>query len=55
MMYYNSIQIARRQAKAVAKDFKYIRVMPDVFERIKKADTEDKIADILTTCRKRDK
>lgn len=54
-MYYTSLEIAKRQAKSIAKDFKYIKVMPDIFERIKEATTEDKVADILTTCRKRSK
>lgn len=41
----------KEEAKKIAKDFKYHIIMPDIFNRIKQADTCDKIANLLTRCR----
>ena len=43
----------RKNAKIVAKDFGYDKVMPDVIKRINQAKTEAEISKILTTCRKK--
>lgn len=41
----------KEEAKKIAKDFKYNIIMPDIFNKIKQADTCDKIANLLTRCR----
>ena len=52
-MTYTGIELARKQTKEIARDFKYKQVMPNIYKRIKQAKTEDELSNILTTCRKR--
>ena len=47
----NELKIYKKEAKRVAKDFKYNIIMPDIFDKIKQSDTCDKIANLLTRCR----
>lgn len=47
----NELKVYKREAKKIAKDFKYDTIMPDIFNKIKQADTCDKVANILTRCR----
>lgn len=47
----NELKAYKREAKKIAKDFKYNIIMPDIFNRIKQADTCDKVANLLTRCR----
>ena len=42
----------KREASAIAKDFGYEAVMPDVYDRIKKATSCLQVANIMTQCRK---
>jgi hypothetical protein len=42
----------KREASAIAKDFGYETVMPDVYDRIKKATSCLQVANIMTYCRK---
>jgi len=42
----------KREASAIAKDFMYETVMPDVYDRIKKATSCLQVANIMTYCRK---
>lgn len=41
----------KREAKKIVRDFKYNTIMPDIFNKIKQADTCDKVANLLTRCR----
>ena len=41
----------KREAKKIVRDFKYNIIMPDIFNKIKQADTCDKVANLLTRCR----
>lgn len=41
----------KREAKKIVRDFKYNIIMPDIFDKIKQADTCDKVANLLTRCR----
>lgn len=47
----NELKAYKREAKKIAKDFKYNIIMPDIFNKIKQADTCDKVANILARCR----
>jgi len=47
----NELKTYKREAKKIAKDFKYHIIMPDIFDKIKQSDTCDKIANLLTRCR----
>lgn len=47
----NELNTYKREAKKIVRDFKYHIIMPDIFNRIKQADTCDKIANLLTRCR----
>lgn len=47
----NELNTYKREAKKIAKDFKYNIIMPDIFNKIKQADTCDKVANLLTRCR----
>ena len=42
----------KREASAIARDFGYEAVMPDVYDRIKKATSCLQVANIMTRCRK---
>ena len=45
------------QVKAIriAKDFRYEEVMPDIYTRIRMADSENRVSDILATARHADR
>lgn len=47
----NELKAYKREAKKIVRDFKYNIIMPDIFNKIKQADTCDKIANLLTRCR----
>ena len=47
----NELKTYKKEAKKVAKDFKYNIIMPDIFDKIKQSDTCDKIANLLARCR----
>ena len=47
----NELNTYKREAKKIIRDFKYNIIMPDIFDKIKQADTCDKIANLLTRCR----
>lgn len=47
----NELNTYKREAKKIVRDFKYNIIMPDIFNKIKQADTCDKIANLLTRCR----
>lgn len=47
----NELKTYKKEAKKIVRDFKYNIIMPDIFNKIKQADTCDKIANILTRCR----
>lgn len=42
----------KKEAKAVARDFYYELIMPDVYEKIDKATSCLQVANIMTYCRK---
>lgn len=42
----------KKEASTVAKDFEYEKIMPDVYDRIKKATSCLQVANIMTQCRK---
>lgn len=47
----NELNTYKREAKKIVRDFKYNIIMPDIFDKIKQADTCDKVANLLTRCR----
>lgn len=47
----NELNTYKREAKKIVRDFKYNIIMPDIFNKIKQADTCDKVANLLTRCR----
>ena len=47
------LKMYKKEAKGIAQDFEYEKVMPEVYERIKNADSFMAVDNILTTCRKR--
>lgn len=47
----NELKTYKREAKKIVRDFKYNLIMPDIFNKIKQADTCDKVANLLTRCR----
>lgn len=47
----NELNTYKREAKKIVRDFKYNIIMPDILNKIKQADTCDKIANLLTRCR----
>lgn len=47
----NELRTYKREAKKIVRDFKYNIIMPDIFNKIKQADTCDKVANLLTRCR----
>lgn len=47
----NELKTYKKEVKKIIRDFKYNIIMPDIFDKIKQADTCDKIANILTRCR----
>lgn len=47
----NELRTYKKEAKKIVRDFKYNIIMPDIFDKIKQADTCDKVANLLTRCR----
>ena len=47
----NELNTYKREAKKIVRDFKYNIIMPDILNKIKQADTCDKVANLLTRCR----
>lgn len=47
------LRMYKKEARGIAHDFEYEKVMPEVYERIKNADSFMAVDNILTTCRKR--
>ena len=47
----NELNTYKREAKKIVRDFKYNMIMTDIFDIIKKEDTCDKVANLLTRCR----
>ena len=47
----NELNTYKKEAKKIVRDFKYNIIMPDIFNKIKQADTCDKVANLLTRCR----